>query len=423
MSRRFHRAYRTRLCRGFHRDRERPVLVNNWEATYFDFDENKILALADEARSAGIELLVLDDGWFGRRDNDRSSLGDWIVHRAKLPRGLKSLAEGIQKRGLQFGLWFEPEMISPDSDLYRAHPDWCLHVPGRPRTESRHQLVLDLTRADVRGHIVRSVSAILSSVPNSYVKWDMNRHYTEVGSALLPPANQKETFHRYILGLYEILDTITKAFPQVLFESCSGGGGRFDPGLLAYMPQTWTSDNTDAVSRLKIQYGTSLVYPPVTMGSHVSAVPNHQIGRTTSMSYRGAVAMGGNLGYELDLGRLTDEEKRAVKDQVAAYKRLRSLVQFGDFYRLADPFATTAAAWMFVSDDRALAWATYFATWIEANRSVPVVKLKGLDPEARYRWVDTDRVFGGDELMRVGLRTYGITADCQSCSWLLEKVP
>jgi alpha-galactosidase len=251
----------------------------------------------------------------------------------------------------------------------------------------------------------------------------MNRHYTEVGSALLAPASQKETFHRYILGLYEVLETVTKAFPNVLFESCSGGGGRFDPGLLAYMPQTWTSDNTDAVSRLRIQYGTSLVYPPVTMGAHVSAVPNHQVGRMTPLAFRGAVAMGGNLGYEFDLERLSPEEKAAVKAQVATYKRLRRLVQFGDFYRLIDPFASAAAAWMFVSPDRRQAWATYFVTWVEANLGVPIVRLKGLDPGSSYRWADTGQVFGGDELMRVGLRVSSIGSDCQSCSWLLEQVP
>lgn len=422
MSRKFHRAYRSRLCRGPWRDKARPVLVNNWEATYFDFDEAKILALADQAKSVGIELLVLDDGWFGHRNDDKSSLGDWVVDRSKLPGGLESLAQGIQERGMKFGLWFEPEMVSPDSDLYRNHPDWCLHVGQRPRSQGRNQLVLDLGRADVRAYLIEAVSAILRSVPIAYVKWDMNRHQTEVGSALLPPHSQKETAHRYMLGLYEVLGTVTSAFPEVLFESCSGGGGRFDPGILAYMPQTWTSDNTDAVSRLKIQYGTSLVYPPVTMGCHVSAVPNHQIGRTTPLAFRGAVAMAGTLGYELDLGRLTAEEKEEVRRQIEEYQQHRELVQFGDFYRLVSPFSFPAAAWMFVSADQSQAWATYCQIWTEANVAVPYLKLRGLDSRAKYRIDELGKTFAGDELMEAGLRVRGLTSDHASCSWLLNRV-
>jgi alpha-galactosidase len=422
MSRAFHDLYRSRLCKGGYRDRERPILVNNWEATYFDFDADKILALADEAKGLGIELCVLDDGWFGRRDDDRSSLGDWTVDRRKLPSGLDDLARRVGERGLKFGLWFEPEMVSPDSELYRAHPDWCLHVPGRPRSEGRHQLVLDFGRDEVRRYVIDAVSAILASAPVAYVKWDMNRHMTEVGSGALPPERQKETYHRYILGVYETMDAITRAFPEVLFESCSGGGGRFDPGILAYMPQTWTSDNTDSVSRLKIQYGTSLVYPPVTMGCHVTAVPNHQVNRTTSLEFRGDVAMAGNFGYELDLGKLSAPERTEVARQVAFYKGIRKLVQFGDFFRILSPFEGGDTAWIFVAKDKSEAWAAYYRPFAEPNPPIPILRLKGLDPEARYFLEGRDKIYGGDELMRAGVRVSLEQGDSRSCSLRLKRV-
>jgi len=422
MSSRFHELFRSRLCRGAHRDRERPILVNNWEATYFDFDSGKILALAEEAKELGIELCVLDDGWFGQRDDDRSSLGDWSVDKRKLPLGLGDLASRVGEKGLKFGLWFEPEMVSPKSRLYAAHPDWCLHVPSRPRTEQRHQLVLDLGRSEVRRYIVDSVSSILRSAPIAYVKWDMNRHLTELGSAALPPERQKEAAHRHILGLYEIMGEITRAFPEVLFEGCSGGGGRFDPGILAYMPQIWTSDNTDAVSRLKIQYGTSLVYPCVAMGSHVSAVPNHQVGRVASLEFRGAVAMSGNLGYELDLGALTEAEKGEVARQVAEYKELRKLVQFGDFFRILSPFQGEDAAWIFVSRDKAEAWAVYCRPFARANPPLPVLRLKGLDPGADYLVSGGWGVHGGDELMAAGLPISLEPGDTRSCCLRIKRV-
>jgi alpha-galactosidase len=427
MSSRFHELYRSRLCRGKHRDGGRPILVNNWEATYFDFDAERIVALGDEAKALGIELLVLDDGWFGRRDDDRSSLGDWTEDRRKLPLGLGDLAERVNERGLRFGIWVEPEMVSPDSDLYRAHPDWCLHVPSRPRSEGRHQLVLDMGRPEVRRCVVDAISAVLRSAPISYVKWDMNRHMTEVGSAGLPPERQKETYHRYILGLYEAMDAITRAFPDVLFESCSGGGGRFDPGILAYMPQTWTSDNTDAASRLAIQYGTSLVYPPSAMGAHVSAVPNHQVGRSTPLAFRGDVAMSGNLGYELDLRALCPGDKAEVARQVAFYKEVRGLVQFGDFFRIQSPFEGEATAWIFVARDKGEAWAVYFRERAEANGPIPLFRLKGLDPNADYRVIPAGAaapagVFGGDELMDAGLALDLGIGDYRSCSLLLKRI-
>ncbi len=417
LSRTYHRLYRTRLSRGEHRDRVRPILINNWEATYFDFDAPKIKNIAAAGKELGIELFVLDDGWFGHRDNDRSSLGDWVEDRRKLPEGLGKLAQDIVDTGMQFGLWFEPEMISPDSDLYRAHPDWCLHVPDRSRTMGREQLILDLSREDVCDYIVDSVSKVLSSAPITYVKWDMNRNMTEIGSALLPAERQRETAHRYMLGLYNVLERITTAFPHVLFESCSGGGGRFDPGMLYYMPQTWTSDDTDAIERLKIQYGTSVVYPASAMGSHVSAVPNHQVGRITSIATRGHVAMSGNFGYELDLTRLTDEEKQEVRDQVKQYKELRELIQFGDFYRLLSPFEGDQTAWMFVSGDRSEAFAGYFKVLAEPNPPLRRLKLQGLDPERQYRMSingDTEGLYYGDELMYHGIALPERYGDFQS---------
>jgi alpha-galactosidase len=394
MSRIYHKLYRTRLCRGQHRDAQRPVLVNNWEATYFNFNADKIEEIAKAGAELGIELFVLDDGWFGHRDSD---------NRRKLPQGLGELASRVQANGMQFGLWFEPEMVSPDSELYRAHPEWCLHVPGRRRTEARQQLILDMSRKDVQEYLYERLSDLLSSVPISYVKWDMNRNMTEIGSAALLPERQSETAHRYMLGLYALLERITSQFPHVLFESCSGGGGRFDPGMLYYMPQTWTSDDTDAVERLKIQYGTSIVYPVSTMGAHVSAVPNHQVGRITSLAFRGDVAMSGNFGYELDLSKFTDEEKEIAKAQIATYKRIRPLVQQGDMFRLRSPFEGHETAWMFVSEDQSEALLFYYQVLAEPNGPIRFIKLEGLDPARDYRLEESQEVYGGDRLMSAGL--------------------
>jgi alpha-galactosidase len=421
MSQTFHQLYRTRLARGVYRDRERPILINNWEATYFNFNEEKILRLAKTASELGIELFVLDDGWFGKRDDDRSSLGDWFVDKRKLPNGLAALATNINNMGMQFGLWLEPEMISVDSELYRKHPDWCLHVPNRPRSEGRNQLVLDYSRKEVCDYIIQVVSDVLASAPISYVKWDMNRHMTEIGSAALPPERQRETAHRYMLGLYRVMEEITSRFPHILFESCSGGGGRFDPGMLYYMPQTWTSDNTDAVSRLKIQYGTSLVYPISAMGAHVSAVPNHQVHRITSLEMRGHVAMSGNFGYELDLTKLSEEEKAIIKQQVAFYKDIRRLVQFGTFYRILSPFEGNETAWMFVSEDKSEAFVAYFRVLAEANAPLSFLRLKGLDPNKNYEIIGSGEVYGGDELMYVGLNVPERHGDFISVIWHLKE--
>jgi alpha-galactosidase len=325
---------------------------------------------------------------------------------------------------MQFGLWFEPEMVSVDSDLFREHPDWCLHVPGRQSTESRNQLVLDFSREDVCKEITKRVSDILANMPISYVKWDMNRHMTEIGSAILPPDRQRETAHRYMLGLYKMLEEITAAFPNVLFESCSGGGGRFDPGMLYYMPQTWTSDNTDAVSRLKIQYGTSLVYPIASIGAHVSAVPNHQVQRITSITMRGDVAMSGNLGYELDLTKLSVQEKMAVKSQVAYYKEIRRLIQFGEFYRLKSPFEGNDTAWLFTNNDKTEVIVYYFKVLAEPAAPASVLKLDGIDVNKEYQVNGTDIVYGGDELVYAGLSVpiEKIQGDFQSYCWHLKAL-
>lgn len=426
MSRTYHRLYRNRLCRGKYRDEERPILVNNWEATYFDFDADKLVSIAEEGSKLGIELFVLDDGWFGMRDADNSSLGDWFEDRRKLPGGLADVARRINEHGLQFGLWFEPEMISPESELYRKHPDWCLHVPGRRRSEARWQLVLDYTRKEVREYIFESLSAIFSTVPVAYVKWDMNRALTEIGSAKLPPERQAETAHRYVLGLYELLERITERFPDILFESCSSGGGRFDPGMLHYMPQAWASDNTDAAERLKIQYGTSLVYPVSSIGAHVSAVPNHQVGRTTPLEFRGDVAMSGNFGYELDLTAFTGEEKEIVRQQVARYKQIRGLVQQGDLYRLKSPFEGDESAWMFVSENKREGLVYAFRTKAVPNGPLRTLRLAGLDPEAEYE-VEAEHggektFVGGDRLMRMGLPLHYESKDYQSRSFRLRAV-
>jgi len=416
MSRTYHELYRTRLCRGRFRDEVRPILVNNWEATYFDFNAEKIAAISQAGSELGIELFVLDDGWFGHRDDDTSSLGDWFVNKNKLPNGLKDLADGVNQMGMQFGLWFEPEMVSVDSELYRRHPDWCLHVPDRRRTESRSQLVLDLSRQEVIDYLDETLSAVLSSAPIAYVKWDMNRNFSEAGSARLEPRHQKEVAHRYMLGLYQLLERIVTKFPAILFESCSGGGGRFDPGMLFYMPQTWTSDNSDAVERLKIQYGTSLVYPVSTMGAHVSAVPNHQVKRITSLDMRADVAMSGNFGYELDLTKFTAEERALVQRQTANYKGIRKLVQQGDLYRLLSPFDGNYTSWMVVAKDKREAVVFYFRTLSEPNPALRRVKLQGLDPNLDYRFEGNDSAYGGDWLMDFGWAVPLLQGDFTS-SW------
>ena len=403
MSRRFHETIRTRVCRGYWRDRERPVLVNNWEGTYFDFDEDKLLAIAREARKIGVELFVLDDGWFGRRNTDNCSLGDWVCNAQKLPGGIGGLARRINDLGMKFGLWFEPEMVSPDSDLYRAHPDWCLHVDGRARTEARQQLILDLSRAEVQDYLIGALSGVLSDAPIDYVKWDMNRNMTEYFSGAQSPERQTETQHRYMLGLYRVMEELTTRFPTVLFEGCSGGGGRFDAGMLHYMPQFWTSDDTDPVERLRIQYGTSLVYPPCTMGAHVSASPNHQTGRVTSFQTRCDVALGGNFGFELDLSKQTQEDLDTAARAVEVVKSVRRTLQQGYYTRLENPFEGNFAAWQFVSRDGREVVLCAYQRLTMPNPVAHRLRMTGLDAQATYVEQETGERYSGAALMYVGL--------------------
>lgn len=422
MSHIYHDLYRERLCRGTYRDKERPILINNWEATYFDFNNEKIKNIAKEASNLGIELFVLDDGWFGERNNDDCSLGDWFVNEEKLKGGLNSLVEDINEMGMKFGLWFEPEMISPKSKLYEEHPDWCIHIEGRVRSEARKQLILDLSREEVCDAVIEMLTNILKSAPISYVKWDMNRNMTEIGSPAWSAKKQKEIAHRYMLGLYKILENITTNFPNILFESCSGGGGRFDGGMLYYMPQTWTSDDTDAIERLKIQEGTSLVYPTSTMGSHVSAVPNHQVHRITPLHTRGVVAMAGSFGYELDVTKMTDEEKEEVKSQIELYKNIRKTIQFGDLYRLKSAFDSNEAAWMNLSKDGNNLVVSYIKKYAEANVLPKRLRLKALDENSLYEVIETGEIFGGDELMYIGLEIGELNGDYQARIWTLRKI-
>lgn len=403
LSRNYHKAIRHNLCRGKYKTERRPVLINNWEATYFDFTPEKLVAIAKDAKELGIEMLVMDDGWFGKRDSDYSGLGDWFVNEKKLKGGLKNLVEEVNKAGMKFGIWFEPEMISEDSDLYRAHPDWALTIPGRPFSRARHQLVLDFSREDVRTYIFDRMCEILESANIEYVKWDANRHLTDVWSAQLPADRQGEVFHRYILGLYDFLEKLTQRFPDILIEGCSGGGGRFDAGMMYYHPQIWCSDDTDAIERLEIQYGTSFGYPVSTVGSHVSVCPNHQTGRSVSMKTRGIVAMAGTFGYELDITKLSEDDKEIVKVQVEEFKKYYDLIQNGDYYRLTDDGSKSPyVAWEFAAADQSEALLNVVVLRAKANPILHTVQVKGLKPDAVYRVEGTEEKYLGAALMNGG---------------------
>lgn len=385
MSQVYHRLYRTRLMRGYWRDKARPILLNNWEATYFDFDEEKILNIAKKAKEVGVELFVLDDGWFGARNDDYRGLGDWYVNLEKLPDGISGLSRKIEEMGLKFGLWVELEMVNKDSDLYRAHPDWIIGAPGRFESHGRHQHVLDFSRKEVVDYIYEMISKVLRESSISYIKWDMNRYMSEPYSRGASAAHQGMVMHKYILGVYDLYTRLTTEFPEILFESCASGGARFDPAMLYFAPQTWTSDDTDASERVKIQYGTSMVYPVVSMGSHVSAVPNHQLLRTTPLETRGNVAYFGTFGYELDLNLLSDEEIEMVKKQITFMKQYRDLIQVeGDFYRLLSPFAGNDAAWMVVSRDQTEAIAGFYQRLNKINASWLRLRLQGLSEDSLY---------------------------------------
>ncbi len=386
LSQRFHRFLRQDLCRSRFSRAPRPVLLNNWEATYFDFDREKILALAREVKDLGADLLVLDDGWFGRRNDDRSSLGDWFVNEEKLRGGLAPLIRDVKAMGLQFGLWVEPEMVSEDSQLFRAHPDWALRLPGRQPMLSRSQLVLDLSRPDVYDWMFETLKGLLERYDIDYIKWDCNRSLTDLYSAALPAGRQGELAHRWVLGLYRVMERLTKAFPQVLFEGCAGGGGRFDAGILAYFPQIWCSDDTDPIERLTIQRGSCYGYPLSTVGAHVSASPNHQTGRHTPLDTRALVAMAGGFGYELDPGKLSEPEKQRIRRQIARFRELSELVREGDLFRLTElDDEKDYEAWQIVSPERDESLLSLVVTRPRANAKPLHLRLKGLDPAARYR--------------------------------------
>jgi alpha-galactosidase len=406
MSQTFHRLYRTRLARGYWRDRPRPLVINNWEATGPNFTQDKLLKIAEAGHEIGLDLFVLDDGWFGNRDDDKRGLGDWFVpaHSRKLPHGIDGLAERMNAVGMQFGLWIEPEMVNRDSELFRTHPDWILSVPSRAPLEGRHQYVLDYSRPEVVDALYASVSRLLDGGRIAYVKWDMNRYITDCYSAALPPQRQGEVFHRYILGVYSLYERLTAGYPKVLFESCASGGARFDPGMLYYAPQTWTSDNTDAAERVKIQYGTSMVYPLSAISAHISEIPNQQVGRSCSLVTRGNVAMFGIYGCELDLTEITDAEKEQLIGQVEQVKRYETLIREGEFYRLLNPYQGSACAWMVVSQDKRTALVGYYRLLVRALEPAKRLTLRGLNPELNYHLGSVEgTMLGGDALMRIGI--------------------
>ncbi|TDQ40841.1 alpha-galactosidase [Aureibacillus halotolerans] len=408
MSQAFHRLFQAHLVRGEWKHKDRPVLINNWEATYFNFDEQKLMNIVHEAKDLGVELFVLDDGWFGKRNNDTTSLGDWYVDEAKLPNGLGALAANVREAGLEFGLWFEVEMVSPVSELHKNHPEWVIQTPGRNMSLGRNQRVLDFTKQEVVDYIFERMSAVIKETKLSYIKWDMNRNITEAYSATLRPDQQGEFFHRYILGMYQLYERLTTAFPQVLFESCAAGGGRFDPGMLYYAPQAWTSDDTDAVERLKIQYGTSFVYPLSTMGAHVSDIPNHQTLRETSLRTRTNVAYFGLFGYELDPTSLSEEDKQQIKIDIKTYKMYRHLIRTGQFVRLQSPFTEGPTAWMVINEDKTEALVGYYkALASPTSVKMQTLKVAGISEESLYTVQELSQrksvELYGDELMYSGL--------------------
>ena len=423
MTRSYHAFYRRHMIRSPYNHKKRPILINNWEATYFDFDTDKLLDIAREAKKDGIEMLVMDDGWFGKRNKDDSSLGDWVVNEEKIKGGLPALAERIHGLGLKFGLWVEPEMINEDSDLYREHPDWALKIPGRAMNRSRHQLNLDITRKEVRDHVMNQIFSVLDACKVDYVKWDMNRSVDNVFSAALPRECQGEVYHRYVLAVYEMMESLVQRYPDLLFEGCSGGGGRFEAGMLYYSPQIWCSDNTDAIDRLKIQYGTSFGYPISAMGSHVSVCPNHQSGRITPFETRGIVASAGTFGYELDLMKMSEEEKKIAREQILKYKEMEHLVQTGDYYRLVNPFENNNhVLWQFVSKDRKETVVCGVRLHSEANPHIYLLYPQGLDADMKYEDVVTGKVYTGAALMNAGLPLPLTTGDYQPIKFTFRAV-
>ena len=403
------------MIRSRYLHQKRPVLINNWEATYFDFDTDKLLAIAKSAAEHGIEMLVMDDGWFGHRNDDATSLGDWFVNENKIKGGLKHLVDEVNKLGLKFGIWMEPEMISPDSELYRKHPDWAFAVPERTATLSRNQYVLDLSRKEVRDYVCECVHNVISSANIEYVKWDMNRQLTDIGSVEFTGDRQGELAHRYVLGVYELQERLVNDFPDLLLENCSGGGARFDPGMLYYSPQIWCSDDTDAIERLSIQEGTELIYPLSTMGAHVSDCPNHTVGRSTPFMTRAHVALAGTFGYELDITKISEEERAMIPEQVSMYHKYNDLVREGDYYRVASYRENGLYdCWMVVAKDKSEALVTYVQVLGRPNVHSRKIKLLGLDVTAGYRLDGTDEVYGGDLLMNAGMLVEDMRGDYMS---------
>ena len=415
MTRNLHDFYRCHMIRSRYLHQKRPVLINNWEATYFDFDTDKLLAIAKSAAEHGIEMLVMDDGWFGHRNDDATSLGDWFVNENKIKGGLKHLVDEVNKLGLKFGIWMEPEMISPDSELYRKHPDWAFAVPERTATLSRNQYVLDLSRKEVRDYVYECVHNVISSANIEYVKWDMNRQLTDIGSVAFTGDRQGELAHRYVLGVYELQERLVNDFPDLLLENCSGGGARFDPGMLYYSPQIWCSDDTDAIERLSIQEGTELIYPLSTMGAHVSDCPNHTVGRSTPFMTRAHVALAGTFGYELDITKISEEERAMIPEQVSMYHKYNDLVREGDYYRVASYRENGLYdCWMVVAKDKSEALVTYVQVLGRPNVHSRKIKLLGLDVATDYRLDGTEKVYGGDLLMNAGMLIETMRGDYMS---------
>lgn len=402
MTRMFHDLYRTHLIRSSYLHQTRPVLVNSWEAAYFDFDTEQLLSLAKQSAELGIEMLVMDDGWFGRRNSDEGSLGDWTVNEEKLKGGLKYLSDEVHALGMKFGIWFEPEMISPDSELYRRHPDWALQLKDRCGSLCRAQYVLDLSRPEVVDYVYECVAAVLRHARIDYVKWDMNRQLTDIGSSYLPAERQGELSHRHTLAVYELQERLTREFPELLLENCSGGGARFDPGMLYYSPQIWCSDDTDAIERLAIQEGTQLLYPLSTIGAHVSDCPNHTVGRVTPFETRGIVALAGTFGYELDTRKISEEDRAQIPEQIAAYKKYAPLIREGDYYRIASYQDNHRYdCYEIVSKDRTEAVVFFIQVLHEPNYRSRKLRLQGLDRGTLYE-VDGKTYLGGT-LMSAGL--------------------
>lgn len=414
LSQQYHHCIMNHICQGKYVHANRPVLINSWEAAYFDFTGDTIVELAKEAKALGIDMVVMDDGWFGKRNDDNSSLGDWYVNEEKLGGTLTKLIERVNAEGVKFGIWIEPEMVSEDSDLYREHPDWAITIPGRKPVRSRNQLVLDFSRKEVRDEIFKRICAVLDQGNVEYIKWDMNRSLADIYAP--------NVTYDYVLGVYDFLEKLTNRYPDILIEGCSGGGGRFDAGMLYYTPQIWCSDNTDAINRTRIQYGTSFFYPVAAMGSHVSAVPNHQTGRVTSMHTRGVAAMSGTFGYELNPALLNAKEKAEICAQLAQYREYQELIREGDYYRLSNPFQDNFAAWMVVSDDRSKALVSVIRLTAEANLPAAYVTLKGMEEDAFYREKTTGKVYPGAALMEAGILLPAAVSEYEAYQIELERV-